>query len=112
MLDVQDLRKSFDSLALPDGDAGPLFTARLAIGPGSVSIADDFALYGVGRDGVLRELLREGKPLLGKMVKGFEILKAVPGSTGAARGYAANAQAIALVTFDDATTGIVRITLL
>jgi hypothetical protein len=107
--------KSFSSLALP-GSSGPLFTAMLrkntatTPGSGGITSVDDFGLYGVDRFGVLRELVRENQPLLGKTVKTFNVLKAVSGTVGSSRSFNGTGETAVLVTFTDKTSAIVKIT--
>ncbi len=109
--------KTFLSLALPGGDTGPLFTARLEKGrgqlpgPGGITSADDTALYGVDSFQNVRELLRKNQPLLGKTVKTFSVLKAVAGSAGTTRSFNAHGQVAVLVSFTDHSSAIVKIDL-
>lgn len=104
--------KSFSSLAYP-GNGGPLFVATLKpappTGPERITAKNDLGLYAVDAFGEVQELIRENRPLLGKTVKTFSVLKAIAGSAGSARSYNANSQVSALVTFTDGTTGIVKI---
>ena len=100
--------KAFDSLALPGGATGPLFTATLLQGPGGITALDDAALYGVDSLGALRELMRENQPLLGKTVKTFTVLKAATGSPGVARSFNSAGEVVSLVTFTDTTPAIVK----
>jgi hypothetical protein len=101
--------KSFTSLALPGGGAGPIFTAALVPGAGSVTNANDFGLYAINSDGTLHELIRENQPLDDKVVKTFTVLKAVGGSLGVARSFNANYEIVARVTFTDGGSAIVKV---
>jgi hypothetical protein len=106
--------KSFPTLALPGGSAGPLFTAILVKGtatqphPSSITNIDDFGLY-MKIGGTVLELLRENQPLLNRTVKSFEVLKVASGAAGATRSFNSNSQVVALVTFTDGIASIVRI---
>jgi hypothetical protein len=101
--------KSFSSLALPGGGTGPLFTALLKTGSGGVTNKSDFALYGTASTTEVFELIRENQPLLGKPVKTFTVLKAVSGSEGVGRSYNTDGDVVALVTYTDGETAMVRI---
>jgi hypothetical protein len=101
----------FNSLALPGGATGPLFTATLQIGAGGITSTDDFGLYGVDGSGTLRELVRENQPLLGMTVKTFTVLRAIVGIEGTTRAFNATAAVVLLVTFTDNSTAIVKIDL-
>jgi hypothetical protein len=107
--------KSFTSLALPSGDTGPIFIAKLKPGATStserVTAKNDVALYGLDSFGALRELLRENQTIERKSVKSFNVLKAISGSAGASRSFNGNRQVAALVTFTDRTTAIMKIEL-
>jgi hypothetical protein len=109
--------KSFSSVAMPGNLSGPIFTAMLqkgagiTPGPGGITSLDDFALYAADGAGVVREILRENQPLLGKTVKTFNVLKAVSGSAGATRAFNVDEIVVAQVTFTDGTTAVVRIQL-
>lgn len=98
--------KGFDSLAY---GSGPIFTAKLQPGFGGITSANDCALYAVGNDNVLREIMREGVALEGKTVRSFTVLKATVGSQGVARSTNNRGTIAAQVTFTDGTTSIVLI---
>lgn len=101
--------KAFTSLAMPQ-DAGPIFTATLQRGPGGITSADDTALYGLGSDDILYELLREGQTLLGgKVVQSFNVLTATLGSQGTTRHFNSAGGIVARVEFTDHTSAIVRL---
>ncbi len=110
--------KGFSSVALAGGETGPLFTASLqkgpqgTAGPGGITGANDFALYGTDYfTGAVTELVREGQPLLGKTVKNFSVLKAAAGTAGTSRAFSKNHQVVLLVNFTDRSTAIVGIQL-
>ncbi len=109
--------KAFTSFAMPGGARGPLFTATLrtglqgTAGPGGITSAGDLALYGTSSEGILRELIREGQPLLGKTVKTFNALKAASGATGSSRAFNSAGDVAVQVSFTDGSTGIVKIAL-
>ena len=103
--------KSFDSVALPGNNVGPIFTARLKQNVGGISGADDFALYGTSADGVVRELIRENQTLLGRTVRTFSVLGAAVGSPGVTRTFSNHARVGVLVTYADRSTGILIIQL-
>ncbi len=101
--------KAFTSLAMPD-NTGPIFTATLQRGHGGITSADDTALYGLGSDDILYELLREGQTLLGsKVVQSFNVLTATLGSQGSTRHFTSDGRIIARVTFTDHTSAIVQL---
>ncbi len=102
--------KSFDSLALPGGSTGPLFTSKLTSGTATVSSTNDLAFFGVDSLGSLRALLREGDPLLTKTVKTFSVLKTVGGVAGSTRAFNASGDVVVLVTYatNPSTTSIVK----
>jgi hypothetical protein len=105
--------KSFSSLALPDGDTGPIFTASLKTGPTAtferITANNDFGLYALDSFGTLREMLREGQIIERKIVKTFSVMKAISGSAGVTRSFNDTHQVAALVTFTDRTTAILKI---
>ncbi len=109
--------KSFSSVAMPGGHAGPLFTASLvkglagAEGPGGITGANDFGFYATDYDtGAVFEIVREGQQVLGdKTVKSFSVLKAVPGSAGSARAFNTLHEIILIINFTDHTSGIVGV---
>lgn len=107
--------KTFTSLAVPGGSHGLIFTAQLADAPGAagdvITGVNDMGLYGMGADGILRELVREGHVILGKTVKSFNALRAIPGCAGAGRSYNGNCSLVVLLTFTDTTMAIVRVDL-
>jgi alpha-tubulin suppressor-like RCC1 family protein len=103
--------KSFDSLAYPGGGSGPVFQAKLLQDGATVTGANDLGLYGVTSEGTLVELLREGGPLLGKTVKTFATLKAVPGSPGVGRFHNHAGEVVALVGFAGGAQAIVKVKL-
>jgi hypothetical protein len=103
---------SFTSLALPGGRvgglAGPLFTARLAQGPGKITAADDLALYTTDAAGVVHEVLREKQPVNGRTIKTFSVLRAIGGSNGVTRSFNTRAVVVVQVTYTDNSTEIVK----
>lgn len=101
--------KSFTSLALPGGGAGPIFVAALVPGAGSVTSASDCGLYAIDSEGTLLELIRENQPLEDKVVKKFSVLKALSGSQGVARSFNANYEIVVHVTFTDGGSAIVKV---
>ena len=84
-------------------------TAKLQVGAGGVSSSSDAALYGVGTDGALRQLIGEGQPLDGKTVRSFNVLKASIGSVGVTRSFNNRSTIAALVTYTDGGTATVVI---
>lgn len=106
---------TFTSMALPDG-AGPLFTATLVNktgtvpgGPGGVTTANDTGLWSADATGTVHLLLRESQMLLGRTVKGFNVLANVTASPGQTRCFNAQRKVIAMVTFSDGTQSLVAI---
>lgn len=97
--------QAFRSLALPS-ERGPLFTAKLRVGIGGVSSVDDTALYGIGSDGILRELLRKNSVLGGKTVRAFTVLNATRGAIGLTREFNSTGKVVLSVEFTDRTGGI------
>ncbi len=100
--------KAFTSLAMPRS-IGPIFTATLQQGVGGISSADDTALYGVGSDATLFELLREGQTLDGKVVQRFTVLAATLGSQGTTRHFTSDGRIIARVEFTDHSSALVAL---
>lgn len=109
--------KSFSSVVLPGDGLGPVFTGNLqrgtllAPGPGGVTSIDDLGLYATLHDGNAIELVRENRPLLGKKVKNFRVLKASAGSAGVGRSHNSKNSLVLFVTYGDSSTAIVRIDL-
>jgi hypothetical protein len=101
--------KSFGSLAYGGDDSGPIFTAKLQPGAGGITSANDSALYAVGTDGNLRELMREGVALEGKTVKSFIVLKPTVGSAGVTRSFNNRGTIAAQVTYSDGSVAIVAV---
>lgn len=102
---------SFTSVALPDGATGPLFSAKLRVGTGTVTTANDTGLWAVSATGELVLLLREGKVLGSRAIRGFQTIEYVAGSPDQARSYNSTGSIIALVTFTDGSQSIVQIEL-
>lgn len=106
--------KSFPSLAIA-ANRGPIFTATLVPGPGSVTKAGATGVWAMDFSGKLRTLFRTGDQIdLGtpgspvmKIVKSFTLLNATVGSTGVTRSFNDAAQVVWLATFTDKSTAIV-----
>ena len=107
---------SFISLALPDGPtSGPLFTGTLVIkASDGVTAKNNFGLWGVDSTGILRLLMRTGQSLQvsgeAKTIASFTALTSAAGSIGAAHGYDNAGHVSALLTFDDRTVAVVKLT--
>ncbi len=97
--------KNFVSLALPDGNTGPLFHATLS-GSG-VNAGNDAGVWAMDSDGDIRLLFREGDIIDGKKLKSFTVLNAIPGSRGVTRSFNAVAEVAWRATFADRTTAVV-----
>jgi uncharacterized repeat protein (TIGR01451 family) len=100
--------KSFKSLALPSG-LGPVFVATLTPGVGGVTSANDTALWVRTSGGDLRVALREGDAVAGRTVKSFKILGSVSGSPDQRRAFNGSRQMVALGSFTDGFSSLVRI---
>jgi hypothetical protein len=106
---------NFLSLALPGGEnAGPVFTATLAHGPGRTTSANNTGLWAVDYDGNLRLLLRTGFPLPGAAagspaVKTFTVLKAAALSPGQPRSYNDHSEVFCNVTYVNGSTALVQL---
>jgi hypothetical protein len=101
--------KVFPSLAVPGGGYGPLVLGTLGVGPGTVTSANDIGLWSADSTGHLVLILREGDALDGKIVKSFTLLKAVTDCPGVSRSFNDHNEAVAVVTYTDLTTAIVKI---
>jgi uncharacterized repeat protein (TIGR03803 family) len=98
--------KSFDSLAVPGGGVGPIFTATLRR-DAVVNGTNDEGLWAVDTTGTLRCLVREGDTVGGKSVKSIQVLEATTGTPGVARAFNARTQIVWQATFSDRTNGII-----
>jgi|GEM_PF-2743317 len=104
--------KTFSSFAAPGGGQGPIVLAKLAVGPGGVTSANDTGLWAMDAQGNLRLLLREGTTVIGsKTVKSFKTIAASSGNPGITRNFNAAGEIIAVVTFTDTTVAVVTMTL-
>lgn len=103
--------RSFTSVALPDGAAGPLFVASLRVGTGAVTVANDSGLWAVSSTGEIVLLLREGGDLDSRIIKRFQTMEHVSGSPGQARSYNSTGSVIVLLTFTDRSQSILRVDL-
>jgi hypothetical protein len=104
--------KAFSSLAAPGGGQGPILLAKLAIGPGGVTSANDVGLWAMDAQGNLRLLLREGTTNIGsKTVKSFKTLAVSAGSPGTTHNFNGAGEITAVVTFTDTTSAVVTMTL-
>lgn len=102
--------QSFQSLALPGGNTGPVFTAKVRHQAGG-NRRDLLGLYAVDSRGTLHELLRSETQIEGKTVKSFDTLKVSIGSAGVARCFNSQHTIVALITFSDRSTAITKFTL-
>jgi hypothetical protein len=107
------LFKTISSFALPDGVAGPVFTAVLesrtgttSPGPGGVTTANDNGLWAVDGKGNTRLILREGQEISGKRLAAFTLLSVVPGSPGQARSYNSHSSLVVKLVFSDKSEAI------
>ncbi len=100
---------AFQSLALPDGVAGPLFVARIAYA--GVSGADNIGLWGMDSTGKIQLLLRENDTMAGKTIRSFAVLSTVPAVPGQTRSFNQAGEVIARVVFTDGAQGLVTITI-
>jgi hypothetical protein len=107
--------RSFTSVA--STDFGPLFTARLVLGPdntpgpGGITTATDVGLWGIASDGLLRAMLREGDVFAGKTVRTFTMLSAVSGSNGVRRAFTPDGAVVLRAAYTDGSTEILKIVL-
>jgi len=120
---------SFTSLAMPDNfDLGAMFVAKLAVGPGGVSPANDTGLWivpdiGTGNlsrrtmgvlqpqfGGTPRLVLREGWGLDGKTIRSFKVLSRVPYSGTQRRSFNSSREIVAFVVFTNNSKAIIKIT--
>ncbi len=103
---------AFKSVVTPGGGQGPILVAKLAIGPGGVTAANDLGLWAMDAQGNLRLLLREGVTNIGlKTVKSFATLATSAGNPGITRNFNGAGEVLAAVTFTDTTSAVVLITL-
>jgi len=106
--------QSFPSLGIA-ANRGPIFTAKLVPGKGSVTAATASGLWAINSSGRLMQIVRTGvttvpmdsNPAHDKMVKGFKVLAATPGNIGVTRSFNENGQIVWLATFSDKTQGVV-----
>jgi hypothetical protein len=101
---------SFTSVALPE-ERGPLFTAKLRIGPGGVTSGNDVGLWAVDSAGTLHLIAREGALIEGKTLRKFTILSAVAGSPAQRRSYNAKGALIYRAYFIDGSQALLRVQL-
>lgn len=99
---------AFQSVAIADGIAGPLFVAKMA--GGGIKPGQDLGLWGTGSDGALRLLLRSGDTASSKTVKSFTVIGPVLYVPGQTRSFNRAGEIVVRATFTDNTTGLVKIT--
>jgi hypothetical protein len=114
---------TFTSVAFPDEPYGPLFTAKLAVGPhgkagpGGITDATDEGLWAVDSSGELRLLVREGQEVIvegsgtPKVLGSFTALSAVPGSPAQRRSFAGDGQIVYRAFFTDGSQAVVKVQL-
>ncbi len=106
--------QNFTSLAIA-ANRGPIFTATMTPGKGSVTGPTANGLWAMNTYGDMHLLIRSGvtsvafdsNPAHNKAVKSFRLLTALPGSVGVTRSFNGNGQIAWLATFTDHTTAIV-----
>lgn len=103
------LWKSFRSLALTDGERGPLFVGTLKPGAGPVDTNNDVGLWAVDSLGEVRLLVREQDTVGGKTLKSFSALGAVSASNGVRRSFNNSGQVAFHAYFTDGSQGVVRV---
>ena len=95
----------FVSLAIPDGNTGPLFHATISgsgVNPGNTA-----GVWAMDSDGAIRLLFREGDTIDGKKLKSFTLLNAIAGSGGVTRSFNAVAEVVWRATFTDRSTAVI-----
>lgn len=113
---------AFTSLALPEGNAGPVFTAKLAGSKGmarqdKVSGSNDQGLWAVDSSGELQLVVREGQEVTAdgsttrKKVKSFTVLSAVPGSSAQRRSFDTTGRIVYRAVFTDGSQAVVKVQL-
>ena len=106
--DTDSVFNTFTALALPDGAAGPLFSATLRIGKGTATSANDTGLWAVSSTGEIILLFREGDSFGSRIIRRIQALDLVGGSPGQARSFNSTGSAIVLLTLSDGSQSIVR----
>ena len=102
--------ESFTSLAIT-ASRGPIFTASLVLGEGGVTANKATGVWAMASDGALQLLFRAGDKIDGKKLLSFNVLKAVPGSTGVTHSFNGNGSVIWRATFADGTQEIIETTI-
>jgi hypothetical protein len=99
---------SITSFALPSGTgAAPIFLAKVA-GKGA-SARNNQGLWGRDTFGKLRQLLRTGDSLGGRVVTKISLLQSLPSVSGATRSFNSSGSVLALVSFKGGNSGIYAI---
>lgn len=97
--------KKFVSLALPDGNTGPLFHATVS-GSG-VNAGNDAGVWAMDSDGAIRLLFREGDTIDGRKLMSFTVLNSIAGNRGVTRSFNSVAEVVWRATFRDRSTAVV-----
>ena len=99
---------SLISLALPDGAAGPIFTARVKGKNGRV----ETGLWACESNGEVREIIRTGQSIAvgstTKLLRSFDALKLVPRSPSQPRSYNDQGRIVYRATFADGEQAILK----
>jgi uncharacterized delta-60 repeat protein len=109
---------SFQSLALPGGAAGPLFTGKLTIpppgqpNPARITAANNNGIWVGGSSGALQLIARTGSSFDGnRTVTALTLLGKVPGSPSQARAVAKDGGIIYRITLSDGSHHLVTVQL-
>lgn len=113
---------AFTSLALPEGNAGPVFTAKLAGSKGMaqqdrVASSNDQGLWAVDSSGELQLVVREGQEVAvdgsttRRKIKSFTVLSAVPGSSAQRRSFDTTGRIVYRAVFTDGSQAVVKVLL-
>lgn len=101
---------SFKSIALP-ANSGPVFTATLQVGVGSIDATNAFGIWAVNSLGEPQLLIREGDLLGTRTIRTLTVLNRIAGSPAQTRSYNSAGVLVVRATFTDDTQAILSVAL-